>query len=116
MFIRLRGLASASCQSMARIAIYRYVNLYTRIRAIRPSTCNVVHNAFGHLIIEHLIISKPMDGLDSPRDFLDLYVLLPDVSDQEISFQIRDLDLQISPLTFWTRTFRPLIIVLLYKI
>ena len=33
---------------MAHIAIY--VNLYTRIRAIRPSMCNVVRNAFGHLI------------------------------------------------------------------
>ena len=63
--IRLRELTSASCQSMAHIAIYRYVNLYTRIRAARPSTCNVVRNAFGHLIIEHLIISKPMDGSDS---------------------------------------------------
>ena len=30
---------------MAHIAIY--VNLYTRIRAVRPSTCN----AFGYLII-----------------------------------------------------------------
>ena len=48
MFIRLREVTSASCQSMAHIAIY--VNLYTRIRAIRPSTCNVVRNAFGHLI------------------------------------------------------------------
>ena len=27
-----------------------YVNLYTRIRAVRPSTCNVVRNAFGYLI------------------------------------------------------------------
>ena len=56
MFIRLRELTSASCQSMVHIAIY--VNLYTRIRAARPSTCNVVRNAFGHLL-EHLIISKP---------------------------------------------------------
>ena len=64
-FIRLRELTSASCQSMAHIAIYRYVNLYTRIRAARPSTCNVVRNAFGHLSMEHLIISKPMDGSDS---------------------------------------------------
>ena len=39
--------------------IYRYVNLYTRIKAARPSTCNVVLNAF-----EHLIISNPMDGSD----------------------------------------------------
>ena len=30
---------------------YSYIcNLYTRIRAVRPSTCNVVCNAFGHLI------------------------------------------------------------------
>ena len=58
-------LTSASFQSMAHIAIYRYVNLYTRIRTARPSTCNVVRNAFGHLIIEHLNISKPMDGSDS---------------------------------------------------
>ena len=36
--------ASASCQSMVHIAVY--VNLYTRIRAVRPSTCT----AFGHLI------------------------------------------------------------------
>ena len=62
MFIRLRELTSAGCQS---IAMYRYVNLYTRIRAARPSTCNVVRNAFGHLIMEHLIIPKPMDGSDS---------------------------------------------------
>ena len=48
MFIRLRELTSASCQSMAHIAIY--VNLHTRLRAVRPSTCNVVRNAFGHLI------------------------------------------------------------------
>ena len=27
-----------------------YLNLHTRIRAVRPSTCNVVRNAFGHLI------------------------------------------------------------------
>ena len=38
------GLTTASCQSMADIAIY--VNLYTRIRAVHPSTCNVVRNAF----------------------------------------------------------------------
>ena len=44
MFIRLWELTSASCQSMVHIAIY--VNLYTRIRAVRPSTCT----AFGHLI------------------------------------------------------------------
>ena len=48
MFIRLRELTSDSCQSMANIAIY--VNLYTRIRAVRPSTCNVMCNTFGHLI------------------------------------------------------------------
>ena len=36
--------ASASCQSMVNIAVY--VNLYTRIRAVRPSTCT----AFGNLI------------------------------------------------------------------
>ena len=36
MFIRLRELTSASCQSMARIAIY--VNLYTRIRP-RVTSC-----------------------------------------------------------------------------
>ena len=48
MFIRLWELTSDSCQSMAHIAIY--VNLYTRIRDVRPSTCNVVRNAFGHLI------------------------------------------------------------------
>ena len=35
---------TASCQSMVHIAIY--VNLYTRIRAVRPSTCT----AFVHLI------------------------------------------------------------------
>ena len=59
------ALTSASCQSMAYIAIYRYVNLYTRIRAVRPSTCNAVRYAFVHLIIEHLIISKRTDGSDS---------------------------------------------------
>ena len=48
MFIRYRELTSASYQSMAHIAIY--VNLYTRIRAVRPSTYNVVRNAFEHLI------------------------------------------------------------------
>ena len=53
------------CQFPKYGPYYRYVNLYTRIRAARPSTCNVVRNAFGHLIIEHLIISKPMDGWDS---------------------------------------------------
>ena len=47
-YIRLRELTSASCQSMARKAIY--VNLFTRIRAIPPSTCKVVRNAFVHLI------------------------------------------------------------------
>ena len=30
--------------------IQLYVNLYTRIRAVPPSTCNVVRNAFWHLI------------------------------------------------------------------
>ena len=35
MFIRLWELTSASCQSMVHIAIY--VNLYTRIRAVRPN-------------------------------------------------------------------------------
>ena len=71
MFIRLRELTSASCQSLAHTAIYRYVNLYicTRIRAARP-TCNVVRNALGHLIIEHLIISKPMDGSGMGPKFL----------------------------------------------
>ena len=48
MAIRLRELTSASCQSMAYIATY--VNLYTRIRAVLPSTCNVERNAFGHFI------------------------------------------------------------------
>ena len=48
MFIHLWELTSASCQSMTHIAIY--VNLYTRIRAVRSTTCNVVRNAFGHLI------------------------------------------------------------------
>ena len=48
MLIRLREVTSASCQSMAHIAIY--VNLYTRIRAVRPSTCHVVPNTFVHLI------------------------------------------------------------------
>ena len=38
----------AGIVSLDHIAIY--VNLYTRIRAIRPSTCNIVRNAFGHLI------------------------------------------------------------------
>ena len=33
---------------MAHIDIY--VNLFTRIRAVRPSTSNVLRNAFGHLI------------------------------------------------------------------
>ena len=47
-FILLHELTSASCQSMAHIAIY--VNLHTIIRAVRPSTCNVVRIAFGHLI------------------------------------------------------------------
>ena len=35
-------------QSMAHIAMY--VNLYTRIRAVRPSECNALRNAFGHPI------------------------------------------------------------------
>ena len=48
MFIRLRELISASCQSIAHITVY--VNLYTIIKAVRPSTCKVVRNAFGHLI------------------------------------------------------------------
>ena len=48
MFIPLREMTSASCQSMANIAIY--VNLYTTIRAVRPSTCKIVRNAFGHII------------------------------------------------------------------
>ena len=48
MYIRLLELTIASCQSMAHIAIY--VNLYTRIKAFPPSTCNVMRNAFGHLI------------------------------------------------------------------
>ena len=47
MYIRLWELTSASCQSMAHIAIY--VNLYTRIKAVPPSMCNIVRNAFGHL-------------------------------------------------------------------
>ena len=29
---------------------YSYVNLYNRVRAVRPSTCNIVRNAFVHLI------------------------------------------------------------------
>ena len=29
---------------------YGPYSLYTRIRAVRPSTCNVVRNSFGHLI------------------------------------------------------------------
>ena len=33
---------------MAHIAIH--VNLHIRIRDVRPSTCNIVRNAFGHLI------------------------------------------------------------------
>ena len=37
-----------NCQCMAHIAIH--VTLHTRIRAFRPSMCNVVCNAFGHLI------------------------------------------------------------------
>ena len=48
MFVCLWELTSASCQSMAHIAIY--INRYTRKRGVRPSTCNVVRNAFGHLI------------------------------------------------------------------
>ena len=48
MYIRLRELTSASCQSMAHIAIY--VNPYTIIRVVPLPTCNVVLNAFGHLI------------------------------------------------------------------
>ena len=43
-FIGLWELNSGSCQSMVHIAVY--VNLYTRRRAVRPSTCT----AFGHLI------------------------------------------------------------------
>ena len=62
MFIRLWELTSASCQSMANIAIY--VNLYTRIRAVRPSTCNVMRTVLDTLL-EHHIISKPLDGSDS---------------------------------------------------
>ena len=58
MFIRLREMTSARCQSMAHIAIY--VNLYTIMRAVPPSTCNVV--LLGPLL-EHLIISKPLDRI-----------------------------------------------------
>ena len=47
MYIRLRELNSARCKSMAHIATY--VNLHTRIRAVSPSTCNVVRNDFEHL-------------------------------------------------------------------
>ena len=45
--LELRELTSASYQSMAHVAIY--VNLPTRTRALRSSTCTVVRNAFGHL-------------------------------------------------------------------
>ena len=41
---------STSCQSMAHIAIF--VNMYTLIRPVRPSTCNVVRNIYEHLIRE----------------------------------------------------------------
>ena len=41
------------CQ-LPEYGLYNYVcksiYLYTIIRAVRPSTCNVVRNAFGHLI------------------------------------------------------------------
>ena len=37
-----------NCHSMVHIAIY--VNLHARMKAVRPSTCNIVHNNFGHLI------------------------------------------------------------------
>ena len=40
--------------------ICKSIYLYTIIRAVRPFTCNIVRNAFGHLII-----SKPLDGSDS---------------------------------------------------
>ena len=65
MLIRLRELTSASCQSMAHIAIHVYVNLYTRIRAVRvlPRVTSCV-TLLGTLL-EHLIISKPLDGSDS---------------------------------------------------
>ena len=38
---------------------YSYINLYTRIRAVRPSTCNGVCSAFVHHILEHLITAIP---------------------------------------------------------
>ena len=60
-YIRLRELTSASCQSMAHIAIY--VNIYTRIRAVLPRVTSCVM-LLGTLL-EHLIISKPLDGSDS---------------------------------------------------
>ena len=52
MLIRLQELNTASCQIMANTPIYVNLSiyLYTIIRAVCPSTCNVMHNTFGHLI------------------------------------------------------------------
>ena len=58
MFIRLREMISASSQSMAHKAIY--VNLYTRIRP-RVTSCLTLWGT----LLEHLIISKPLDESDS---------------------------------------------------
>ena len=49
---------SVSCQSMAHIAVY--VNLYTRIRP-RVTSCVTLLGT----LLEHLIISKPLDRSDS---------------------------------------------------
>ena len=49
MFIRSRELTSASCQSMAHIAIFWYVNLYTRVRAARPSALILVSSKHNRL-------------------------------------------------------------------
>ena len=49
------------CQSMAHICIHVYVNVYTRIRADRLSTCVTLLGT----LLKHLIISKPLDGSES---------------------------------------------------
>ena len=63
MFIDFRELTSASCQSMAHTPIY--VNLYTRIRAVVPRVTSCI--MLLDTLLEHLIISKPLDGLDLYR-------------------------------------------------
>ena len=86
MLVRLRELTSASCQRIGPYSyIYKSIYLYTMIRAVRPSTCNVMRNAFGHLIrAPHYFLTVGWIGFIyglmigmSPRFFSVLSSLLP---------------------------------------